>query len=558
MKKYLIGLILVLSATSYAQESYTQWIKQAEDLVEQDKEESRKKALRYYEEAFAHYPDSITLEDRYEGALLAAELKEIDRAFVFLTPMLGEQKDGNGFRGWTYLLHEDATEEFHHVMTDSRWKTLVEEAQRQKTAFMTVLKQQEEEFFQRKKQSFTSTAKGKKLYDEIKNYNPYLAKKQRDYSIGLQLNDSTKTSYFIHLPQNYNPTKRYPLLFFLHGAVRYSPLLEFQTAEINLGGWNRYYTKYADRDDVILVFPRANKQYNWMTSDEGFFMVPTILKEIKQVINVDDDRVFLAGHSNGATGVFSYWMKQPTAYAGFYGFNTKPKVMTGGTFIENAKNRSFISFSTDQDYYYPPQANDDVTALMNQIQADYKDYRYPGFPHWFPSFDESEPAYAILFDDLKKRTRNTSTPTLSWEFDDDAYGSVDWLQQMKLDTLQAKATWHQPLNFAISKWLEYDEQNQLKEVTVDQEAFDFPRASGKVVASYKDNVFRLSTSCIKTVSIYISPEMVNIQKPIQVYINGDLYYNKKIGYNTSFMLRNFEQNQDRDLIWINSIDLIIK
>lgn len=558
MKKYLIGLILVLSATSYAQESYTQWIKQAEDLVEQDKEESRKKALHYYEEAFAHYTDSITLEDRYEGALLAAELKEIDRAFVFLTPMLGEQKDGNGFRGWTYLLHEDATEEFQHVMDDPRWKTLVEEAQRQKTAFMTVLKQQEEEFFQRKEQSFTSMAKGKKLYDEIKNYNPYVAKKQRDYSIGLQLNDSTKTSYFIHLPQNYNPTKRYALLFFLHGAVRYSPLLEFQTAEINLGGWNRYYTKYADRDDVILVFPRANKQYNWMTADDGFFMVPMILKEIKQVIHVDNRKVYLAGHSNGATGVFSYWMKQPTAYAGFYGFNTKPKVMTGGTFIENAKNRSFISFSTDQDYYYPPQANEDVTALMNQIQADYKDYRYPGFPHWFPSFDESEPAYAILFDDLKKRTRNTYAPTLSWEFDDDAYGSVDWLQQMKLDTLQPKATWHQPLNFAISKWLEYDEQDQLKEVTVDQEAFDFPRASGKVVASYKDNVFRLSTSRIKAVSIYISPEMVNIQKPIQVYINGDLYYNKKVEYNTSFMLRNFEQNQDRDLIWINSIDLIIK
>jgi len=558
MKKYITGLLLVLSTISYAQEGYTQWIEQAEDLAGQDKEESRKKALSYYVEAFAKYTDSITLEDRYEGALLAAELKEVDCAFRFLTPMLEEQKDGNGFRGWTYLLHEDATEEFQNVLTDPRWKVLVDEAQRQKSAFLTVLKQQEKEFFQRKELSFTSRAKGEKLYDEIKNYNPYVAKKQRDYSISLQLNDSTKTSYFIHLPKDYDPTKRYPLLFFLHGAVRYSPLLEFQTAEINLGSWNRYYTQYADRDDVILVFPRANKQYNWMTSDDGFFMVPTILKEIKQVINVEDTKVYLAGHSNGATGVFSYWMKQPTPYAGFYGFNTKPKVMTGGTFIENAKNRSFISFSTDQDYYYPPQANDDLTALMDQIQAGYKDYRYLGFPHWFPSFDESEPAYALLFDDLKHRKRNGFSPVLSWEFDDEAYGSIDWLQNMKLDTMQSKATWHQPLNFKISKWLEYDEQDQLKEVAVDEDAFDFPRASGKVVATYKDNVFRLSTSCIKALSIYVSPEMIDVQKPIQVYVNDKLYYNNKVGYDNAFMLHNFERYRDRSLVWINSIDLIIE
>ena len=37
-------------------------------------------------------------------------------------------------------------------------------------------------------------------------------------------------------------------------------------------------------------------------------------------------------------------MKQPRQLAGFYGFNTYPKVFTGGKFIENIKNRSFINF----------------------------------------------------------------------------------------------------------------------------------------------------------------------------------------------------------------------
>lgn len=120
-----------------------------------------------------------------------------------------------------------------------------------------------------------------------------------------------------------------------------------------------------------------------MTSDKGFFIVPAIVKQLKKAININDNKIFITGHSNGATGSFSYLIKQPTQFAGFYGFNTEPKVYTGGTFIENVLNRSFINFSTDQDYYFPPNANDSLNKLMDSINADYKDYRYKGFPHWF-------------------------------------------------------------------------------------------------------------------------------------------------------------------------------
>ena len=389
----------------------------------------------------------------------------------------------------------------------------------------------------------------------------YLPKDKRDYSIAFQLNDTTKTSYFVHLPNNYDPAKSYPLLFFLHGAVRYSPLFDFQTAEMNLGNWNRYYTKYADQHDVILIFPSANKQYNWMTSDEGFFMIPAILKQVKSTIHVDDDRVFLAGHSNGATGVFSYLMKNATPFAGFYGFNTYPKVFTGGTFVENIKNRNFINFSTDQDYYYPPHANDDFTALMHQLKADYKEVRYKGFPHWFPEFDESELAVQMLFADLMQRKREAFPKSITWEFDDEANGGVDWLQDIKLDTLAPKANWHNPLNFKITTWLEYgdeDDDDELHEITVDKDAFDFPRLSGKIVGEYNNNVFHIKTSRIQSFSIAVSPEMVDVTKPVRVYVNDQLYYNNKVTYDGVFTLENYTKNKDRKQLWINLIPIELK
>ncbi|WP_158960739.1 alpha/beta hydrolase-fold protein [Myroides fluvii] len=560
MKQCVIWMALICGTVGMAQETYSHWVARAEARLELEEESSQKEALLYYQKAFTQFPDSIAVEDVYEGVILAASLQEKDLAFSYLNQLLGDKKDGNGFPGWRNITHQDAIEECKNLLDDPRWQVVVKAATKQKEQVELALKREEEAFFQTKLQVLYAPENGKEVYEQLKNELVFLPKAQRDYSLSFQLNDSTKTSYFIHLPKNYNPTKSYPLLFFLHGAVRYSSLLDFQTAELNLGGWNRYYTKYADQHDVILVFPRANKQYNWMTSDEGFFMIPTILKRIKSAINIDDDKVFLAGHSNGATGVFSYLMKNATPFAGFYGFNTHPKVFTGGTFVANIKNRNFINFSTDQDYYYPPNANDDFTALMNQIKADYKEVRYAGFPHWFPEFDESEPAYQILFADLMQRKRETFPSSLTWEFDDEANGSMDWLQDIKLDTLAPKANWQSSSNFKITKWLEYgeDDDDTLKEVVVDEDAFDFPRASGKIVAEYKNNVYRIKTSRIKSFALAISPEMIDVKKKVKVYVNDQLYYNSKVTYDGVFTLKNFVKNKDRKRLWINLIPIELK
>jgi len=292
-----------------------------------------------------------------------------------------------------------------------------------------------------------------------------------------------------------------------------------------------------------------------MTSDDGFFMIPEIIKRLKTTININDNKVFISGHSNGSTGSFSYVMKQPTPFAGFYGFNTQPKVYTGGTFVENILNRSYINFSTDQDYYYPPNANDSLNKLMDSIHADYKDFRYNGFPHWFPQFDESEPAYKILFSDLIKRKRNPFPKKINWEFDDNNYGNIDWITNIKLDTLAQKAEWHKNLNFKINKWLGYDKNDSLISKSVDKKAFDFPRKSGKIIAEYQDNIFRIKTSRIKYFRVNLSPEMVNLKKKIKVYINGKLYFKKKLKYNREFMLQNFKNTKGRKQIWINFIEL---
>ena len=540
----------------HGQETYAGLTRAALETMWQSADSATyKKSLAMYEHAFSLFPDSIEDMGLYKASVLAGYLNEKDKAFNYLNRLFQVSSKLPLSTNWEHIIGEYAQDEYANLLSDPRWSDLKSKALKAKQTFYDDLKAQEKEFYAVDKVPLNKTKDGKALYSEMKKQAGYLPKQHQNYSLTLVINDTARTAFFVHLPPNYNPAKRYPLLFFLHGAVRNNLLTDYLPAAWVLYDWNRYYTKYAELNDVILVFPQGSKEFNWMTSDKGFFMVPKILTLVKKAINVDDNKVFITGHSNGATGSFSYLMKQPTPFAGFYGFNTQPKVFTGGTFVENIKNRSFINFSTDKDYYYPPNANDDFTKLMNSINADYKEYRYNGFPHWFPEFDESEPAYKILFADLLNRQRNPFPKEISWEFDDNRYGNIDWLTNMKLDTLASRKAWHKEKNFKINQWLEYNEKDSLITKTVDKMAFDFPRKSGKILAKYANNVFRIETSCIKSFRVNIAPEMVDTNKKVRIFVNGKLRFDKRIGYDASLMLKNFDATQDRNQVWINQIDI---
>ena len=560
MKQQIVRLLLLLavlvSIPLHAQESYAELTQAAlETMWKSVDSVTYRKSLAMYEHAFALFPDSIEDIGLYKASVLAGYLNEKDKAFNYLNRLFQLSSKLPLSTNWELIIGKYAQDEYANLLSDPRWSDLKSKALKAKQTFYDDLKALEKEFYAVDKAPLNKTKGGKALYSEIKKEAGFLSKQHQDYSLTLVINDTARTAFLVHLPPNYNPAKRYPLLFFLHGAVRNNLLTDYLPASWVLYDWNRYYTKYAELNDVILVFPQGSKEFNWMTPDDGFFMVPKILTLVKKALNIDDNKVFVSGHSNGATGSFSYLMKQPTPFAGFYGFNTQPKVFTGGTFVENIKNRSFINFSTDQDYYYPPNANDDFTQLMNSIKADYKEYRYNGFPHWFPQFDESEPAYKILFADLLQRQRNPFPKEISWEFDDNRYGHVDWLSNVKLDTLAVPKTWHKEKNFKIIRELAYDEKDSLITKDVNRMAFDFPRKSGKILAKYANNVFHIETSCIKSFAINISPEMVDTHKKVRIYVNGKLRFDKHIGYDTAFMLKNFDINQDRIQVWINQINI---
>jgi len=292
-----------------------------------------------------------------------------------------------------------------------------------------------------------------------------------------------------------------------------------------------------------------------MLGDEGFAIVLKILQELKQFVNIDDNQVYVTGHSNGATGSFNYAMKNPNPFAAFYGMNTQPKVYTGGTYLKNFSNRSFYNISTDEDYYFPPKANDSLVVLAEELQLRFSDHRYQGFPHWFPQFDASEEAIEGIFQDLIQQKRNPFPAEIYWECDDVANGKVDWLAITELDTLQPKKDWHKEVNFTIHEWLSYNENDSLVSKRVNKKAFDFPRKSAAVKASFKDNRFDIETSRVGRLSIYVSPEMIDMKRPVLIYVNGKKAYEAMPNYDRNFLIKNFKKYYDRKALWVEEIQI---
>ena len=316
-------------------------------------------------------------------------------------------------------------------------------------------------------------------------------------------------------------------------------------------GMNLYFSKLGYQNNVIVVYPHANREFNWMFPDDGFYMVPDIVQDMKKYFNIDDNRVFISGHSNGATGVVSYLLKSPSLFAGFYGFNSNPKIRTGGTFIKNALNRSYFNVATDKDYYFPISGHDTLDRIAKSYGIDWQNHVYHGFPHWFPEYKESYGSFKLMFEDMGARVRNPFHHELYWECDDVKYGHCDWISIDELDTGAVKKNWQIEVNFPVTHWIDNRDTSKTSDTVIT--AFYYPRLSGAVKAHFRNNIFEIETSRVKKISLFISPEMIDLSKPVIVYVDGKKMFTGKMVFNREYMIQNFRENFDRKAVWVNNI-----
>jgi len=225
--------------------------------------------------------------------------------------------------------------------------------------------------------------------------------------------------YRILLPENFEPSKKYPLVIFLHGSGERGHDNEKQLthgAELFLQNQHKF--------PSIVVFPQCSQKSFWSNTqflfdDKGerklyydtggdpsdaMKMLITIVNNLFVQYKIKKDQVYIMGLSMGGMGTFELVNRMPLTFAAAI-------PICGGAnplISSNLKNTTWWVFHGDADNVVPPSHSQQMVKAMKQTGVSVKFTLYSGVGHnsWDAAFKEPE-LLKWLFS--KRLHSNTST-----------------------------------------------------------------------------------------------------------------------------------------------------
>ena len=247
--------------------------------------------------------------------------------------------------------------------------------------------------------------------------------------------DGVEHGYVLHVPDDYDPATRYPVRVYLHGGV--------MRPQRDDGGWWRNDAGLA-RDDSIIVIPASWEGSIWWQTSQ-IENLAGVVNDVKRVYNVDENRVYLLGISDGATGAFYHGFKATTPWAGLLTFNGHPVVLAnaasnvdGEMHVTNLRNKPLFVINGGRDRLYPAAS---VSPFM-QLFVDagvFVDFRpQPDAGHDLSWWERESPA----IDAFIERTPRRALPTrVSWQTEStDRYNRAHWLVITELGSVEGEPT----------------------------------------------------------------------------------------------------------------------
>ncbi|HSC54573.1 MAG TPA: alpha/beta hydrolase-fold protein [Phnomibacter sp.] len=214
--------------------------------------------------------------------------------------------------------------------------------------------------------------------------------------------------YRLLLPENFDPSKEYPLVLFLHGAGERGNNNE---AQLTHGAGLFLQTANRQQYPAIVVFPQcpsnsfwSNVQFNYdsIAKKRSFnfpeeaeptyamLMVMQLVREMQKSYKLKKTQVYIMGLSMGGMGTFELVKRMPNTFAAAV-------PICGGGNTANAKytvSTAFWIFHGDTDPVVPVAlSNSMAEAIQSRYNAaDMQLTVYPGVGHdsWKKAFAEPE------------------------------------------------------------------------------------------------------------------------------------------------------------------------
>ncbi len=165
-------------------------------------------------------------------------------------------------------------------------------------------------------------------------------------------------------------SKKWPLVIYLHGKGG-------KVLEKGHQGFGTDCSKPANQKEnpCYILVPQCPDENGWNgATGENFFKT---LKDITKNLPVDEDRIYLIGHSMGAYGTFSYLNQEPKMFAAGI-------PIAGGIGTEAARNLRKIPlwiFHGEKDDVVKPDQSRAIAKALEKLRAPVKYTEFPGEGH---------------------------------------------------------------------------------------------------------------------------------------------------------------------------------
>jgi poly(3-hydroxybutyrate) depolymerase len=199
--------------------------------------------------------------------------------------------------------------------------------------------------------------------------------------------DGKERDVLLLVPESYDPAKKHRLVVDLHGGVgRPAPLSHDALEQMKF-----FWGAHAEANGYLLALPTGETKAEWWT-EVGASTVLGVIAAAKREWNVDEDLVFAAGFSDGASGCHYLALAHPTPFAGFVALNGHVGVAQAGgleVHLGNFRNVPVYAVNTDLDGLYPSAAVKPVADALAGLGTRYRWREVKGFGH-DPSYLEEE------------------------------------------------------------------------------------------------------------------------------------------------------------------------
>jgi poly(3-hydroxybutyrate) depolymerase len=335
--------------------------------------------------------------------------------------------------------------------------------------------------------------------------------------------------YVLIVPDDYDPARRYPVAFYLHGGV--------SRGDPGPGGaWWRNYGVIEGHDRIAVVPLSWNESFWWQASQVE--SLRGILSDVKRAYNVDENRVFVFGTSDGGTGAYFLAFRDTTPWAAFLPFIGDPRVLLnpangadGDVHLSNLTNKPLFIVNGETDPLYPVRQIIPFLGALENVSADFEFTAKPGGHNtqWWPEEEANIERFVAA------HPRAPHPERVFWATErTDRYNRAHWLVIDELGALDGDGG-----------------RAYLASVTAGEPA-------GIVDARRLSNTVTLLAYGVRRLRLLISPDVFDLARPIRVVANGETVFEGRVEPDVETLMRWAAVDEDRTMLYAAEIPLELR